>query len=50
MHAFCIANANLRFQEQAELLLTHEAQIFQRCSEPGPSLHSITKGGIRQIL
>lgn len=50
VHAFCIANANLRFHEQAELFLRHEAHILARCAEPGPTLDSLNKGGIRPIL
>lgn len=49
VHAFCIANANLRTDDQVALLLQMESRIFDRCAEPGPSLDVISKSGLRQI-
>lgn len=50
VHAFCIANANLTGTRQADLFLRHQAQIFARCGEPGPTLDSISRAGMRPIL
>jgi len=49
VHAFCIANGNLRSAEMAELFLEHEREIFAICRTPGPTLHSITKTTFREI-
>lgn len=49
VHAFCIANGNLRAAEMAELFLAHEGEIFAICRTPGPTLHSITKTTFRDI-
>lgn len=49
VHAFCIANANLDTDHQVELLLRHQAQIFHRCAEAGPTLDSLSKTGMRSI-
>jgi hypothetical protein len=49
VHAFCIANANLDTDHQVEVLLHHQDQIFQRCTQPGPTLDSISRSGMRPI-
>ena len=49
VHAFCIANANLGSEQQVQLFLQHQEQIFRRCVEAGPTLDSISKSGIRRI-
>lgn len=49
VHAFCIANANIRSSAQIELFLAHESAIFQICSTAGPSLHAISRSGMRRV-
>lgn len=49
VHAFCIANASLNSDQQVQLFLEHQQQIFRRCREAGPTLDSISKTGIRQV-
>jgi hypothetical protein len=49
VHAFCIANANLDTDHQVEILLHHQNRIFQRCTQPGPTLDSLSKTGMRPI-
>jgi hypothetical protein len=49
VHAFCIANANLNAEQQIDLLLQHQQQIFQRCQGAGPTLDSVSKTGLRSI-
>lgn len=49
VHAFCIANANLDTDHQVELLLNHQDKIFQRCTERGPTLDSLSTAGMRLI-
>ena len=49
VHAFCIANANLDTDHQVEILLDHQSQVFQRCTQPGPTLDSLNKTGMRPI-
>lgn len=49
VHAFCIANANLTADQQVELFLKHEDAIASVCVGPGPTLHSISRSGMRAI-
>lgn len=48
-HAFCLANANLRTDDQVRLLLALQRRIFSRCAEPGPTLDILTQSGLRPV-
>lgn len=49
VHAFCLANANLRTDDQVNLLLAMESRIVRRCMERGPTLDIVTHAGLRPI-
>jgi hypothetical protein len=49
VHAFCIANANLDTAHQVEVLLHHQDKIYRRCTDPGPTLDSLSKASMRPI-
>lgn len=49
VRAFCLANANLRATEMAELFLGVLPKMTECCREPGPFLHIVTARGLRRV-
>jgi len=49
IHAFCLANASLRSAEMADIYLAHVTAIFKVAGEAGPTLHILTRAGMRRI-
>jgi hypothetical protein len=47
VHAFCLASGNLRAADMVEPYVSNEADILDICSHPGPSLHVITRSGMK---
>lgn len=44
VRAFCLTNANLRAEEQAERFTTNIHRIVQRCKRPGPYVYGVLCG------
>lgn len=49
VHAFCLASGNLRSVDMVDLYAGHRLQIFATCREPGPSLHVLSRAGMRRV-
>lgn len=47
--AFCLAGGNMRAAEMADLLVSRLPQMQRLCLEPGPSLHIVSRGGLRKV-
>lgn len=49
IHAFCLAGGSLRAADMADVYLTHATVIFEVVRETGPTLHLLSRAGIRRI-
>jgi len=49
IHAFCLASASLRSAEMADIYLSRATAIFEVAGEAGPTLHILTRAGMRRI-
>lgn len=49
VHAFCLAGGNLRAEQMITMFLRHSGAIFDTCAAAGPSLHLLSRAGMRRI-
>jgi hypothetical protein len=49
VNAFCLASGNLRAEEMITMFLRHAGAIQAACAVAGPSLHVLSRTGMRQI-
>jgi len=49
VNAFCLTSGSLTGQAQAEQFLAHERAIMRATAVQGPSLHMISRSGMRAI-
>jgi hypothetical protein len=49
VRVFCLTNANLTFDEQAERFVRHRFKIVQRSRSVGPYVYGVYENGLRKL-
>lgn len=49
VRAFCLANAQLRGEEQARRFVENRDRILRQAVQPGPYIYGVYAGGIRRL-